>query len=168
MRILVAYGSKRGGTEGIARILARTLEDYDIEVEVVPPRMAGPLKEYDAVVVGGSVYMGRWNRDARHFVTKNADALRQKPIWLFSSGPLDDSATRSSIPPTPDVLKLIHLVHAKGFATFGGRLLPNARGPLAGAMARTHAGDWRDSRAIHRWALGISRSLRRDRVVLAA
>ncbi len=163
MRILVAFGSKRGGTEGIARIIGNTLADWDVEVEVTTPEMAGPLTDYDAAIIGGSLYAGRWNGHVARFVKRNADQLRTMPVWLFSSGPLSDVAVRESIPPTRRVQSLARLIGARGHATFGGRLARDARGFLATAMARKAAGDWRDSPQIRRWARGILRVLRQER-----
>ncbi len=40
MRVLITYGSKRGGTEGIARMLAEALRGEDIDVTVAPARRA--------------------------------------------------------------------------------------------------------------------------------
>ncbi|HEY0705866.1 MAG TPA: hypothetical protein VGG33_03670, partial [Polyangia bacterium] len=80
------------------------------------------------------------------------EALRRRPVWFFSSGPLDDSASKSEIPPVKSVARLMAMVRARGHATFGGRLAPEARGFIAGAMAKNHPGDWRDPPHIRAWA----------------
>jgi hypothetical protein len=80
-------------------------------------------------------------------------------VWFFSSGPLDDSADRRVIPPTTQVEILMERVGAQGHATFGGRLLPGARGFPASAMAKKHAGDWRHADPIRSWAIDIARAL---------
>ncbi len=41
MRVLVAWGSKRGGTEGIAQTIAEALRGEGLDVAAVPPRQAG-------------------------------------------------------------------------------------------------------------------------------
>src|SRR5690242_12350452 len=99
MRVLVAYASKRGGTEGIAEMIGNTLAGRGIDAE---PRAVEDLKSlagYDAAIVGGALYAMRWMRPARKFVKRNAVALRAMPVWLFSSGPLDATATEKEIPP---------------------------------------------------------------------
>ncbi|MGZ8814001.1 MAG: flavodoxin domain-containing protein [Mycobacterium sp.] len=96
------------------------------------------------VIVAGALYANRWHRDARRFVKRNAAALRKLPVWLVSSGPLDESAEQSDIPATPQVRKLAAAGGARGHVTFGGRLAQDAMGFPASAMAKTNAGDWRD------------------------
>jgi menaquinone-dependent protoporphyrinogen oxidase len=159
MRILIAWGSKRGGTEGIARLLGETLESEGYKVELLPAAAATRAAEFDGVVVGGALYANRWHRAARRFVTKSVNRLRSVPVWLFSSGPLNDSAEKSDISPTKEVRVLMERIGAQGHATFGGRLLPDARGFPASAMAKKHAGDWRSHEHIRAWALEIARAL---------
>ena len=160
MRILVTYGSKRGGTEGIARQVAEVLRAEGHEADVRPPRDIEDVAAYDAVIVGGALYANRWYRLARRFVHRHAQKLREKPVWFFSSGPLDTSAVEGGIGPTTQVRALMEEVGARGHMTFGGRLEKDAKGFIARAMARTHAGDWRDSEQIRRWALSVAEALR--------
>ncbi|NOK16811.1 flavodoxin domain-containing protein [Corallococcus carmarthensis] len=163
MRVLVTYGSKRGGTEGIARRIAETLRDEGLDVELHPPEDIDEVSAYDAVIVGGALYANRWFRSARHFVHRHAQKLRERPVWFFSSGPLDDTAEQHEIAPTAQVQVLLSQVGARGHMTFGGRLEKDAKGFIAHAMARTHAGDWRDSGHIQRWARSVAAELRPER-----
>jgi len=159
MRVLVTWGSKRGGTEGIARGIARTLEQEGFEVTALGPREALRARGFDAVVVGGALYATRWHRDARRFVRAREKELRTVPVWFFSSGPLDDSADKAEIPPTKQVAILMERVSAQGHATFGGRLEKNARGFPASAMAKKSAGDFRNETRIRDFAEGIADAL---------
>jgi menaquinone-dependent protoporphyrinogen oxidase len=160
MRILVTYGSKRGGTAGIAEMLAGAFREQGFQAEVQPATDVTSVGEYDAVVVGGALYASRWHRAARRFVKRHAPELWGKPVWLFSSGPLDDSAAGGEIPPVAHVKRLMELIRAQGHMTFGGRLEPEAKGFIASKMARQHSGDWRDPRLIRAWAEGIGEALR--------
>lgn len=110
MRILVVYGSKRGGTAGLADMIGDALRSAECDAIVRPARETRGLTGVDAVIVAGALYANRWHRDARRFVRRNAAALRGLPVWLVSSGPLDDSAERSDIPPTSQVRKLAAVV----------------------------------------------------------
>ncbi len=157
-RVLVTWGSKRGGTEGIAHILADELRAQGFEVAEVPARRARP-GAYDAVVIGGALYANRWPASVRRFVARSLDWLRQLPVWLFSSGPLDDSAERALIPPVPQVEILAERIGARGHMTFGGRLEAEAKGFPARAMARERAGDWRNPERIRAWAAAIAAEL---------
>ena len=159
MRVLVTWGSKAGGTEGIARIIGDSLEEAGYDVDVLPPRQALGATGFDAVIVGGALYAGRWHRAARHFVNRRADDLARVPVWFFSSGPLDDSAERDYIPPTRQVESLMKRVGAQGHVTFGGRLEADAKGFPASAMAKEHAGDWRSPEQIRSWAMAVAEAL---------
>ena len=168
MRVLITCGSKRGGTEGIARIIGETLEHEGFEVEVLPAGEVGAVLRFDAVIVGGGLYANRWHRAARRFVSRHAAELRQLPVWFFSSGPLDDSARQRVIPPTRQVKALMRRVGAQGHMTFGGRLERDVHGFPASAMAKKFAGDWRDPGHIRSWAFDVSRALPAARPQAAA
>lgn len=156
MKILVAFGSKRGGTEGLAEMLATDLVHAGAEVVVEPANAVGSLAGFDAAVIGGSLYMGRWHRDAVRLVRKHATELRQIPVWFFSSGPLgEDAEEHPDVPPVDKVAGLMESVGARGHVTFGGVLEPDAKGFIASKMAANLAGDWRDRDEIAAWATEI-------------
>ena len=157
-RVLVTHGSKRGGTAELAEMIAEVLRERGLAVDCLPAAGMPEVSPYDAVIVGGALYMTRWHRAARRFVRRNAAELQQRRVWLFSSGPLDDSASHE-IRPVAGVAKLMEKVGARGHVTFGGRLAPDARGFIASKMARAHAGDWRDRDAIRAWAASIADSI---------
>ena len=158
MRVLVLFGSKRGGTRGVAQTVAQALDQLGVQAEARPPQEVRSLGGYDAAIVGGALYAGRWPLRLRWFVRRHAAELRALPVWCFSSGPLDDSAERADLPPTPAVRRQMDLVRARGHATFGGRLAADARG-LARPLAKTHAGDWRDADHVRAWASEVAREL---------
>lgn len=159
MRVLVAYGSKRGGTAGLAEMLGEALAAQDVHVDVWPATKIMGVEGYDAVIVGGALYMGRWHRDARRFIKRHSQVLQSLPVWLFSSGPLDDSAAMNELPPVAQVERLMRWIGARGHKTFGGRLLPDAKGFIASRIAKHHSGDWRDLRLVRAWAEEIAEAL---------
>ncbi len=120
------------------------------------------MADYDAVVIGGAIYGGRWHRDARRFVRRHRDALGRRPVWMFSSGPLDDSAARTAIPPVPMVRSLMEDIGARAHVTFSGSLASDVRGWFASRKARRQAGDWRDDDHIVEWGHRIATALLRD------
>jgi menaquinone-dependent protoporphyrinogen oxidase len=143
MGVLVTWASKRGGTEGIGRVLGSELGSHGLEVVALPVCEVVGVDSYDAVIIGGALYGNRWLSKVRHFVSRHTSQLRKVPVWFFSSGPLDDSAERESIPATSQVAVLAERVGAKGHVTFGGRLERDASGFPASAMAEKRSGDWR-------------------------
>lgn len=159
MRVLVTWGSKRGGTAGIGRVLSDALVAHGVEAVAVPAGEVKELGSFGAVIVGGALYANCWPRDVRRFVNRHLAALRKVPVWVFSSGPLDDSADRTEIPPTRQVGVLAERIGAKGHVTFGGRLEPNATGFPASAMAKKRSGDWRNPDRIRTWAATLAGEL---------
>jgi menaquinone-dependent protoporphyrinogen oxidase len=136
--------------------------------DVAPAGTLWRVDQYDAVVVGGALYAGRWHKDARRFVKQYAHDLAERPTYLFSSGPLDDSASEREIPPVKAVASLMRKIGARGHVTFGGRLRPDATGFPASAMAKKHAGDWRDQTRVRAWAHQIAEELRSTAIREAA
>ena len=151
MRVLVVYGSKRGGTAELARMVGKAFAEHGWSVEVRPAADVASVTGADAVVVGGALYMNRWHRDAVRFVKRHKAALFDLPVWFFSSGPLDDSARSGGIAPVSQVNALASDVEIKGHMTFGGRLTADAKGFVANRMARTNTGDWRDAGHVREW-----------------
>lgn len=160
-KVLVAYGTKNGSTAGIADIVVTALREAGVDAEAVPAGAVRSVDGYDAVVLGGALYANRWHRDARVFARRHARALQGRPVWLFSSGPLDESADRRPISPVPQAAKAARLLDAAGHATFGGRLTDEAKGFVARAMVRNgHGGDFRNPGRIALWSRDIAARLR--------
>lgn len=159
MRVLIVHGSKRGGTAGLAEMIGDALVSDGLEVDVRRARDSVSPTSYDAVIIAGALYASRWHRDCRRFVRRNAHVLRGRPLWLVASGPLDDTARAGQVAPVRQVAKLIDSLGARGQATFGGRLEPDAHGFPASAMAKKRSGDWRDPAQVRDFAATVARSL---------
>ncbi|MCH0540804.1 flavodoxin [Streptomyces sp. MUM 203J] len=159
-RVLVTYGSRHGATEGIAEEIAEALNEDGYHTAVVPADDVVDVNAYDAVVLGGALYAGHWHHDAVRCARRNAQALGRRPVWLFSSGPLDDSADEGDIPPVRGVAREMERLHAREHVTFGGSLSPDTGGFLGRAMARHgQAGDHRDMQRVRAWAHHIAEEL---------
>lgn len=161
MRVLITFGSKRGGTAGLVAMIGEALTEAGCDAVVIPAKDVKSFPGVDAVIVAGALYANRWHRHARRFVRRYAAQLRELPVWLVSSGPLDGSAQDHDIPATPQVAKLAELVGARGHVTFGGRLEPDAKGFPARAMAKKKAGDWRSPEHVGRWVATVVGELNR-------
>lgn len=158
--VLVAYGTTNGSTAQIAEAVADVLRKGGFTVEAAPAASVADVTSYDAVVVGGALYTGRWHKDARRFVRRHRRALAERPLWLFSSGPLDATASERDIPPVPGVRRTATRLDAKGHVTFGGCLVEGAKGRIAGMILRNgKGGDFRDFTAIENWAAGVADEL---------
>ncbi|ARP73858.1 flavodoxin [Streptomyces sp. MUSC 125] len=161
-KVLVTYGTTNGSTAEIAEAVAGVLGKAGLTAEALPARSVTSLAPYDAVVVGGGLYAGRWHKDARRFVRRHRRELAARPVWFFSSGPLDASAAERDIPPVRGVHRAMIQLDVRGHVTFGGRLEEGAKGRVARMILRSgKGGDFRDFTAIEKWAAQIAGDLAR-------
>jgi menaquinone-dependent protoporphyrinogen oxidase len=153
-RVLVAFATKLGSTAEIAQEIGRVLRDSGLAVDVAAAGSVHDLEPYDAVVLGSALYAAHWQREANQFVAHQLTALQARPVWLFSSGPLDRSADWGRLPVAPAVALTTDHIGARDHRTFGGRLLADA--PVDPQVLQTHPiGDFRDWEAIRAWAAMI-------------
>ncbi|GGZ19494.1 flavodoxin domain-containing protein [Streptomyces poonensis] len=158
--VLVAYGTTNGSTAEIAETIAEVLRKDGLTARARPARSVPTAAAYDAVVVGGGLYAGRWHKDARRFVRYHRKALAERPLWLFSSGPLDALAYARDIPPVRDVHKVMVRLEVREHVTFGGCLREGAHGWIARMILRGgQGGDFRDFDQIRAWAARIGHEL---------
>lgn len=172
MKILVAYASKYGATEGIARQIGESLRNRGHDVDVTRCKDLAEAAGYDAYVVGSAVYAFSWRKDARKFVKRNVQELRAHPLWLFSSGPLGtDEVDKDG----HDVLagaapkqfrEYEQLVHPRGMQVFRGAYdhdkVRGADRVIAWMPAMRDLmpdGDFREWDAIAAWAASIADEL---------
>lgn len=159
--VLVAYGSTNGSTAEIAERVGEVLSKEGLTVDVRSAARVADVTPYDAVVLGGGLYAGRWQRDARRFARRHRKALAERPVWLFSSGPLDPSASERDIPPAPGVRRVVNRTDARGHITFGGRLEGEVKGRVARMIVNSgRGGDFRDFEQIAAWAATVAHDLR--------
>jgi menaquinone-dependent protoporphyrinogen oxidase len=166
MRVLVVYGSTRGGTAGLADMVADALRAHGIEAETTAAPVVDDLARYDAVVVGGALYGNRWHQEATDFVDRFRPELRALPVWFFSSGPLDESARAGDLAPIPHVRELARALDIRGHMTFGGVLERKPSGFLGSLLAYGPVGDYRDPHQVAGWAEWIVRGLDEPRTVV--
>ena len=160
MRVLVTAASKHGATFDIATMIGAELARAGLEVAVESPDVVESVVEFDAVIVGSGVYVGRWMDAARDFVDRNAAALSERPVWIFSSGPV--GAPLKPRDPPIDVDPVGSLVGARGHRVFGGRVDRGALGLGERAIlsiARAQEGDFRPWAEIKAWSAQIAAEL---------
>ncbi|MCZ4101544.1 flavodoxin [Streptomyces sp. So13.3] len=159
-RVLVAYASKNGSTAGIATMIAEALREQGLAAEARAVGEVQRVGPYDAVVLGSALYAGRWRREAVRFAGHHEADLTERPVWLFSSGPLDATARGGLISPVSGVQRLVDRLKARGHVTFGGCLQDGAKGRIARMIVKSgRGGDFRDPEQIRLWARGVAREL---------
>lgn len=160
MRVLVTAASKHGATNGISESIAKTLEANGVETTFERPAEVESLNGFDAVVLGSSVYGGRWMDSAKEFAHRFAGDLERKPLWLFSSGPLGDPPKPDEIP--ADGSAIAERTFAREHKVFAGKLDKSKLGFGEKAImvaVRAPEGDFRDWKAIRQWAVEIADAL---------
>ena len=84
MKTLILYATKYGAAAEIARRIANKMDGavvQDLKQSETPD-----ISGFDCVVVGSSVYAGMFRKEAKAFLSQNAEVLRQKRVGLFVSG----------------------------------------------------------------------------------
>jgi menaquinone-dependent protoporphyrinogen oxidase len=164
-RVLVVYATKYGATAGIAGKIGQVLRDAGISVDVQPAGQAGDPAAYQAVVLGSAVYIGRWRKEAAKFLRDNEQALAQRPVWIFNSGPLgeDNADEQAGDLGFPKGLRPIaERIKVRDIAIFFGAVDLAKLNPLERWMlknVKSPSGDFRDWDAIAAWATGIAAAL---------
>jgi menaquinone-dependent protoporphyrinogen oxidase len=161
MRVLVSAASKHGATADISDAIARTLRESDLEVTQAAPDQVHSLEGIDAVVLGSAIYGGRWQTAAKDLVERFEEALRRRPVWLFSSGPVGEPAKPAGDP--ADIETLEAAVQPREHRVFAGALRRAGLGlgeRAIVAAVRAPDGDFRDWADIHEWALSIAEAIK--------
>lgn len=170
MRVLVISASRLGSTHEIAERIGWRLSTAGLDVQTMDAATAvtgSALDAGDAYVIGSAVYAGHWLPSALHLVREHRHVLAARPVWLFSSGPVGDTATRYPPADPKDVAQVASALHPREHRTFAGALdrerVPEAHLGRVERFVATHLvpeGDYRDWMAIDRWADDIARDLR--------
>lgn len=159
-RVLVAYATKLGSNGEIAETMAHVLRDAGHPAAAQAARDVRSLDDWDAVILGSAIYAAYWQKDARRFIDRFREQLTVRPLWLFSSGPLDRRLAKADQPITPHGAEITAGLGARAHRTFGGRLAANAE--VDPQVLQTHRiGDFRDWQSIVAYAYGIARELDR-------
>jgi menaquinone-dependent protoporphyrinogen oxidase len=175
MNVLVAYATRHGSTGGIAERIAAGLREASLPAEARSVDEVRDIAPYDAFVIGGAAYMFHWLDGATRFVKKHRAVLAERPVWLFSSGPIgpdlvDKDGNDVLVTTRPkEWPELIAMVRPRGDRVFFGAWDPSAP-PVGMAERLMHlmpasarnampAGDFRDWPAIDAWAAEIAGAL---------
>jgi len=82
LRVLIAYASRHGTTEGCARRLEELLPGDCTLVDVKRVKNCDPAA-YDLVVVGGSIHAGQVQKAVTMFCAEHSQVLLSRKLGLF-------------------------------------------------------------------------------------
>jgi menaquinone-dependent protoporphyrinogen oxidase len=175
MRVLVAYASRYGSTQGIAERIGAILRQQGLEAEVHSVENSSDPAGFDAAVIGSATYYFHWLRKARKFVRRNRAALSNRPVWLFSSGPLGTKTTDAkgrdlcTVTEPKEIAEFRETIHPRSHRVFFGALDRNKLGLAHRLLLKIPAnrdnaifplGDFRDWLEIEGWAREIALELK--------
>jgi menaquinone-dependent protoporphyrinogen oxidase len=162
--VLVGYATRYGSTREVAEAVAAALREQGLAVDVQPMREVRTLAGYSAVVLGAPLYMFRWHKDARRFLSRHRQALEERPVAVFALGPVHDPHDEQEWQDSRSQLAK-ELARFPWFAPvalelFGGRYDPEKlRFPISLFAGNEPASDLRDWAAIRAWASNFAAEL---------
>jgi menaquinone-dependent protoporphyrinogen oxidase len=170
--VLVAYASRHGATGEIAEHIAAGLRASGQPADARPIHEAGDLEDYEGFVIGSATYSTHWLTDATAFVRCNQELLAERPVWLFSSGPLGAEVTPATLVDLiaafgpKEIYWLQAAIHPREHRIFYGALISGGLSFIESASRKRRAtrlilpeGDFRNWAQIRGWAEGIAREL---------
>jgi len=167
-KILMAYASKYGSTQEVAEAIAATLGERGLSVDLQPMRQVRTLAGFGAVVLGAPLYFGLWHKDALNFLSRNEDALPQRPVAIFALGPNseDEKEMQGSHAQLDKELAKFPWLAPVVIEVFGGKYPAKLRLPEsliaslpASPLHGMPASDVRDWTVIRAWANSLVQKL---------
>lgn len=158
MTVLVAYASRHRSTLEIAERIAERLRQRGEHVDLCHVDDVTDATVYQGIVVGSAVYFSSWMKEAKAFVRTHQSALEERPVWLFSSGPVGDAV----LPDPKELTTLSAAIHPRDHRVFTGAIDPTKlsfRERLAVKAVKAPTGDFRDWAEIDAWADSIAAEL---------
>lgn len=92
MKNIIIYTTKYGCTEKASNILKSKMGGETLLVNAMKEKVPS-LDEYDNVILGGSIYIGKIQKELTSYITGNLPSLLKKRIGLFiCAGAPDENA----------------------------------------------------------------------------
>jgi len=87
VRTLIVFGTRYGATTGTSEEIAKVLreEGFDVKAANAKKEKIKSISEYELVIVGSGMRMGKWTTEAEDFLKKFQKELEQKKLAIFAS-----------------------------------------------------------------------------------
>lgn len=95
MNTIIIYATKYGCAEKAARLLRAGL-DGEVSLVNVMKEAVPALDPYDCVVLGGSIYMGKMQKQLKSYVSDKLPLLLKKRVGLFICAGLPQPEARKA------------------------------------------------------------------------
>ncbi len=96
MKTLIAYATKYGCTEKCAKRIAEELGS-DADLLDLGKSSSVSLADYETVIIGGSVYIGKVQKEVSEFCRKHMEELKSKRLGLFICGMAEGEAMETEL-----------------------------------------------------------------------
>jgi menaquinone-dependent protoporphyrinogen oxidase len=181
MKALIVYATRYGATALTAQEIAKILREENFEVKVVDAKKEKikDISEFELVVIGGGLKMGKWTRESDDFLKDFQKDLAQKRVAIFVSSAMKSLFERQCKAEDLQKIKKSHLddeaskyhLHPIALGLFGGVWDKNKMGFIfrrtlgilikqfeAAGFKETSPGfiDTRDSEEIRRWTKDLA------------
>ena len=95
-KTLIVYGTRYGATASTSEQIAEILRQEGLDVRVVnlKEEKVRDITEYELVLVGSGIKIGKWTKEPENFLKKFQNELAKKKVAIFvccgSTEPLDE------------------------------------------------------------------------------
>jgi menaquinone-dependent protoporphyrinogen oxidase len=83
MKIAIIYGTKYNTVTSCVEKLTAGLNGHSVASFPIKLSKEIPLEEFDAIILGGSIYLGRTQKELVEFSKKKESELHQKKVGFF-------------------------------------------------------------------------------------
>lgn len=155
-RILVAYATRNGSTAEIAQAVGKELKSSGYTVDVTEMKTVPSVAGYNAVILGGPLYMGSVVKEVAKFVGQYREQLTKLPVAAFAVGLAPKNPDPGAMEQAKAALKQsVEPLNPLAEIVFAGKLDPAKLSFIQRKMTelvKVPAGDFRDWAAIAAWA----------------
>ncbi|MBN2722892.1 MAG: hypothetical protein JXR95_02345 [Deltaproteobacteria bacterium] len=100
MKTLVIYSSKHGSSEEFAKIISEKINNCEItSVENVSEKN---LCDYNHLVIGSSIYAGKFSKKFNNFIQENLKILLDKKLGVFVIGGIESQYLKTASSQLPE------------------------------------------------------------------
>ena len=130
MKALIVYATRYGATALTSQEIAKILREENFEVKVVDAKKEKikDISEFELVIVGGGLKMGKWTSESDDFLKNFQKDLAQKKVAIFVSSAMKSLFERQGKTEDLQKIKKSHLedealkyhLHPIALGLFGG------------------------------------------------